>query len=49
MGFDEDGVDIEEYGEKEIVHKGKAIKDCCTLGQLGLSENISLTFPRVVG
>ena len=49
MRFDEDGVDREEYGEKEIVHKGKATKGCCTSGQLGLSENIPLIFPRAVG
>lgn len=50
MGFNEDGLDMEEYGEEEVVHKGKAIKGhSFTLGQMGLSENVPLTFPRAVG
>lgn len=26
MGFNEDGLDMEEYGEEEVVYKGKVIK-----------------------
>lgn len=48
-GFDEDGLDMEEYEDKEVGNRGKAIRGYCTLAQLEWSENIPLTFSRAVG